>query len=119
MITITLQGEPPSNNHIYRSVCRGRFPSTYLTDDGRETKAGYQLSAKWQYRGLPLTGDLKLTAVVYFKTKRKRDLDNTMKLPQDALNGVLYADDSQIAELHLIRGYDPENPRIVLSVEPL
>lgn len=119
MITITLQGEPPSNNHIYRSACRGRFPTTYLTHEGREQKADYTLQAKWQYKGQPLSGDIILTAAVYFKTKRKRDLDNTMKLVQDALNDVLWEDDSQIADLHLIRRYDPEDPRIVLSVDHL
>ena len=48
-----------------------------------------------------LTEELSLTIRFFFKTKRKRDLDNQNKLALDALNGIVYADDSQIAELRL------------------
>jgi crossover junction endodeoxyribonuclease RusA len=37
----------------------------------------------------------------YFKTKRKRDLDNQNKLILDAFTGIAYEDDNQISALHL------------------
>ena len=52
----------------------------------------------------------------FFGTKRKADLDNFNKLWQDALSGVVYADDSQIADLHLRRSYDKARPRIEIEV---
>jgi Holliday junction resolvase RusA-like endonuclease len=53
----------------------------------------------------------------YFATKRRRDLDNQNKLILDALTGIAYDDDSQIAELHLYRAYDAKRPRIEISLE--
>jgi Holliday junction resolvase RusA-like endonuclease len=43
-------------------------------------------------------------------------LDNFNKLWQDALTGIVYEDDSQIAELHLYRDYDKARPRIEIEV---
>jgi Holliday junction resolvase RusA-like endonuclease len=49
---------------------------------------------------------------------RRADLDNFNKLSLDALTGIAYADDSQIAELHQRRGYDKVNPRFDIGIEP-
>ena len=57
-------------------------------------------------------GDLSVSITFYFATKRRRDLDNMNKLVLDALTGIAYDDDSQIAELHLYRAYDVQKPRI-------
>jgi Holliday junction resolvase RusA-like endonuclease len=43
-------------------------------------------------------------------------LDNFNKLWQDALTGIVYEDDSQIAELHLYRDYDKANPRLEVVI---
>ena len=65
---MTLSGEPKSTQHIYRATCHGRFPSTYMTPEGKAIKLGYQLEAKNQYRGKLLTEELSLTIRFFFKT---------------------------------------------------
>ena len=40
-----------------------------------------------------------------------------MKLVHDALNGLVWEDDGQIADLHLVRRYCAREPCIALSVE--
>jgi Holliday junction resolvase RusA-like endonuclease len=45
--------------------------------------------------------------------------DNFNKLSLDALTGIAYEDDSQIAKLTIERGYDKQKPRIAVTVEPL
>ena len=113
---ITLMGEPRSTNHLYKSICRGRHPQVYLSQEGKAVKTAYQWEAKTQWKEKPMEGDVELWVTFYFKTKRKRDLDNANKLWQDALAGVVYHDDSQIAHLHLEREYDPIHPRIEIEV---
>ena len=114
--TIILSGEPKSTQHIYRATCRGGFASTYMTPEGKALKEQYQWEAKVQWKGEPLTGDVALTVRFFFATKRRRDLDNQNKLILDALTGIAYGDDSQIAELHLVRDYDPARPRMEATI---
>ncbi|WP_129591047.1 RusA family crossover junction endodeoxyribonuclease [Bradyrhizobium shewense] len=68
----------------------------------------------------PVEGDIALDITLYFGTKRKADLDNFNKLSLDALTGIVYEDDSQIAELTLRRAHDKASPRIKIdiSVQP-
>lgn len=117
-MTITLEGEPKSTQHIYRSACKGRFPTTYMTREGKQIKNTYQWEAKEQWSGPPIAPhiDIRLQVHFFFKDHRRRDLDNQNKLILDALNGIVYEDDSQIAELILRRGYDAEHPRVEVTI---
>jgi len=47
--------------------------------------------------------NLRLEIDFHRKGQRAVDLDNLVKLVQDALNGLLYVDDSQVAELAAAR----------------
>lgn len=87
-----------------------------MTLEGKALKEQYFWEAKSQWKGPPLSGDIELHATFYFGTKRRADLDNFNKLSLDALTGIAYEDDSQIAALYLKRAYDKEHPRIELSV---
>lgn len=87
-----------------------------MTPEGKALKEQYQWEAKSQWKGKPLAGDIEVSITLYFGTKRKADLDNFNKLSLDALTGVAYLDDSQIAKLHLFRDHDAANPRIVIEV---
>jgi Holliday junction resolvase RusA-like endonuclease len=119
MKSITLSGEPKSTQHIYKSVCRGKFPTVYLSPEGKSIKQAYQWEAKSQWKGKPIAGEVELSIYFYFKTKHRRDLDNQNKLVLDALNGIVYEDDSQIDALHLYRYFDAKNPRIEITVSAL
>ena len=116
--TIVLRGEPKSTQHIYRNTCRGGFSTTYMTAEGKALKEAYQWEAKSQWRGSMMTGDIRVSITLYFGTRRKADLDNFNKLSLDALTGIVYEDDSQIAELHLFRRYDKDNARIEVTATP-
>lgn len=87
-----------------------------MTGQGKAIKQSYHWEAKSQWRGEVLGGDVALSVTFYFGTRRKADLDNFNKLWADALTGVVYEDDSQIAELLLKRAYDPKAPRIEITV---
>lgn len=116
MVTLILSGEPKSTQHIYRNTCRGGYSTTYMTPEGKALKEQYQWEAKSQWKGKPLEGDIEVTITLYFGTKRKADLDNFNKLSLDALTGIAYLDDSQIARLTIERSYDHRRPRITLMV---
>jgi hypothetical protein len=46
--TIILKGDPKSTQHIYRATCRGRFPTSFMTAEGKALKEAYQWEAKSQ-----------------------------------------------------------------------
>jgi Holliday junction resolvase RusA-like endonuclease len=98
-------------------VCRGRFPNVYLSADGKALKEQYQWEARSQWKGKPLEGDIELSVTLYFGTKRRADLDNFNKLSLDALTGIAYLDDSQIAKLTIGRAYDKARPRIEVTID--
>jgi Holliday junction resolvase RusA-like endonuclease len=49
-------------------------------------------------------------------TKRP-DIDNYQKLVLDAMNGIIFRDDSQVVEIYSMKRYAAE-PRLVVRVEP-
>jgi Holliday junction resolvase RusA-like endonuclease len=103
---IVLTGEPKSTQHIYRNACRGGFSVTYMSAEGKALKEQYQWEARSQRRGKPLEGDIEVSISLYFGTKRRADLDNFNKLSLDALTGIAYLNDSQIAKLTIERAYE-------------
>ncbi len=114
---ITLKGKPRSTNGLYKTMCRGNFPSRYLTNEGRALKEDYQWQAKKQMKGQKLLdGDLVVWIDTYHDTHRKNDWDNFHKLSMDSLTGIVYRDDSQIVRAVVNKRYDKSNPRIEISI---
>jgi len=68
-----------------------------------------QIAESWsnKKRAAALAGEIKPTG--------KPDLDNCAKLLCDALNGVIWKDDSQIVAMTLIKRYG-ERPQTVLKI---
>lgn len=91
------------------------------TAEYRNAKTGFHSLAKKAWRGRELiTGDVSLTAELWYPDARRRDLLNTCKLVCDALTSVCYVDDSQIAVACWRRmGIDRENPRAEFTVTAL
>jgi Holliday junction resolvase RusA-like endonuclease len=98
---------------------RARYDSRsrrFFTDTG--TKAykltlGYQ--ARMQHATEPMSGPLKLILKFYLKppqrTKLKHpavrpDIDNYAKAVMDALNGIVWMDDSQVCVIEAVKIYD-------------
>jgi crossover junction endodeoxyribonuclease RusA len=65
----------------------------------------------------PIDGDVALTLAIYLPDRRRRDMDNIEKAIKDALNGVAYEDDSQVAWCLKERFVDKADPRVVVTVE--
>ncbi len=64
-----------------------------------------------------LEGEVCLSLWFYLPNRRRVDGDNLAKAIQDALNDVAWTDDDQVTELHMVKAYDPANPRCVVQVE--
>lgn len=111
-----LKGNPISTGSIYKTMCRGNFPSTYMTPKGKELKESYQWQIKAQYRGKPKTTDIDLRVELFFGNERIHDIDNYNKILLDAFTGILWEDDSQIQSLLIIKNKDKLNPRIEIQV---
>lgn len=117
---ITLKGNPQSTNNIYKTICRGSFPTRYMVARGKELKEDYQWQIKLQMKGMSMfTCPLRVAIQLYHGTKRKSDWDNFHKLSMDAMSGLVYEDDSQIQFATVSKGYDKENPRIEIDIRPL
>lgn len=66
----------------------------------------------------PLSASLEyaVSILVFIKSRRRKDVDNVSKAILDAMNGVVYADDSQVVEIHVYRARDDLSPRVEVSV---
>lgn len=115
-ISLTLP-EPPSANRYWR-VARGR---PYLSAEARAYKLEVRaLALRGGVRGVPFPkGQAVAVTLLWYRSRRAGDLDNRAKVALDALNGILWADDQQIVELHLFRHDRPRDGALLLTVEAL
>ena len=60
-----------------------------MTAEGRAIKESYQWQVRSQYCGVPLTGGFRVSATLYFGTRRKADIDNFNKLMLNACTGMV------------------------------
>lgn len=107
---------PPSVNRYWRTV-RGR---TLISLAGRQYR-GAAVSAALV--GTPVRlGEvpIALHIVAWMPDARRRDVDNLLKAPLDAMaHAGIYADDSQIVALSIRKaGIDRVNPRLEIDVRP-
>lgn len=63
-----------------------------------------------------VTAPVRVELEFHLATARRVDVDNLAKLVLDALNGVVWRDDSLIAELRVSKGIDRVEPRTVVRV---
>ena len=132
MIVIEIPGEPIGKGRP--RLGRGH---TYTPEKTRAWEKMAALEAMRQYRGNPLEGPVKLTVRAVFaipgwwpKWKQeqamggwvvhtvKPDASNVLKAVEDALNGIVFRDDSQIASVSIDKWYGPE-PGVVLEVRAI
>ena len=64
-------------------------------------------------------GKIKLTLILYFKDKRKRDLDNYNKVLIDCLKNKLFEDDDQIYQLYMEKHIGCGYNKICINVESI
>lgn len=103
---------PPSANNYWRYV-NGRV---LVSREARSYKTGVKLralTAGWQ----PLQGPV-CVFVTAFRPRRIGDLENTLAVLLDGIQGAAYENDSQIVEIHAFRMDDATDPRIEVTVMP-
>ncbi len=97
---------PPSINNYWKpKVINGRFAGNYLTKQGRDFKQYLFMLAKNSGQKL-IDSDCRIIYRLYVKKKGRKDLDNTIKVIQDALEGVAYHKDSQIVKIDALKVKD-------------
>ena len=89
---------PPSVNSYWRSAFRGGRIIHYVSKEGKAFKNALSLIARANKFKL-LKGDVILKYKLYCKKQGRKDLDNTLKAVQDALEGIAYENDKQIKRI--------------------
>ena len=114
MVKIIYSGDVPSVNHIWgRSGNR-----TFMTKKGKDFKQELGLIAKLSGAKL-LLGDVSIKIEQHHKVKGRIDIDNISKGILDALNGICYADDRQIIDLHLTKHRNSFMDGLVIYISSL
>lgn len=109
---------PPSVNHYWASNGRRRYITQRGVDYRREVHSIAIKKFGKQFE--PLKGRLAVRIEVYPPDRRKRDLDNLLKAPLDALSHAgIYVDDSQIDRLIVARYPKFDNSALVVLIEEL
>lgn len=111
-VTLTLP-YPPSANRYWRHG-NGR---TYTSPEARAYKWQVAMRAA-QHQIKPLAGEVSL-ALMVFRPQKSGDLSNRIKVLEDALIGVAYADDAQVQNIIAARFEDKANPRVEVQVTPV
>ena len=105
---------PPSANRYWRTTARGGRVLTYLSEEARAYRA-HVLRLGRALGVTPTSADVELRLVVY-RPRRAGDLSNRVKVLEDALIGVAYADDSQVVRIVAERLDDAASPRVEVEV---
>lgn len=122
-LTLTIPGNPPSVNHMYRNhVVRGRAMRV-ISKEGQQWKNFVQQLA-WaarQQQRWQLSKDEKLVAevTIFWPTKRRRDVENVGKLLWDSLEKVIFEDDQWLLPRYMDFHHDKQNPRVEITFFPL
>ena len=99
-----------SVNKYYRSW-KGRV---LISQDGREFKKQVQVHLDNYEK---ILGKVELKLILYFKDKRKRDVDNYAKVLIDCLKNKLFEDDDMIYKLYMEKhiGYGENKIEIIVT----
>ncbi len=135
-VQFEVPGEPVGKGR-HRTVARkGKGGQSYLANVTPEKTAAYESSVKLfaaqaMAGRAPLEGPLYLVLYCFHArpkshpkknppqwVTKKPDASNTLKAVEDAMNGVVYLDDVQLARVLVERRYD-ERPRVEIHVGTL
>ena len=100
---------PPTVNTYWR-----RRGSTYfISEEGKRYRRAVALIVRQQRLKLSLSGRLAIKVIAEPPDKRRRDLDNILKAPLDALTHAgLLMDDEQFDEINIVRAQPVSGGRL-------
>lgn len=108
---------PPTVNTYWRSVVIGRSVRVLLSEAARQYRRDVVRAVG---RVRPLTGPLSFTAVFCPPDRRRMDLDNRPKGLLDSLaKAGVFADDSQVRDMHTAFGPVVEGGEVRVRIVPL
>ena len=113
---------PPSSNHYWRDrVMKSRtgqhVVQRYKTREARRYQAAvHNLALAAGCRPVEKPRQV-IVRLVWYREARRGDLDNRLKVILDAMEGVMYDNDSQIKRIYAHREEDPKDPRVEVAVE--
>lgn len=97
--TAKIEGKPVSTNTAYPTSRQGR---RYMSKAGKEYKALVRDTAQYTYpHREPIGGPIQIHITYTFGDKRIRDVNNYDKIIVDALEGIIYKNDTQVNTLLL------------------
>jgi len=105
-----------SGNPIPKARPRVTKYSTYTEFSSVEWEETVGWQCRDQWKRLPLLGPLGINFIFYRENWRRVDLDNLEKAMLDALEGILYDDDSQIKKKSGEIRYDKERPGVEVEI---
>ncbi|GAA1453439.1 RusA family crossover junction endodeoxyribonuclease [Nesterenkonia lacusekhoensis] len=115
MIEIVIPGKPIGKGRP-RFTRSGR---TYTPQDTRDHEALIAWHAKAAMnRREPLDGPVEARFLFVLPDRRRRDIDNLIKLAADALNGIAYHDDTQIHRIEATKHVTSE-PHTEIIITPM
>lgn len=92
---------PPSVNHYWYHA-KGRH---FIRERGIRYRAAVVAEIRAQRLATGFSGNIAVSLTVRPPDRRKRDLDNLLKAPLDALQYAgIYQDDNQITDIRIRRG---------------
>lgn len=113
-IHFAVAGEPVPKQS-YRAVKGGGYTDPrvkawqeHVTIRARETMRGEQ----------PISGYVSVRLVFVLGNKRRVDCDNLSKGVLDGMRGIVFGDDSQVVNLHIVKRVDKDQTGVAIHVYP-
>lgn len=124
MIRFVVPGQPLPAERPQRVTRAGGKGFAWITPQATlDAERRVAVNFRHQVPGHRLDGDWawSLLAVFYRETMATADVDNLLKVVLDGLNGHLFVDDRQVADLHGIRhlGAGKGQGRTIVTARPL
>lgn len=118
MITFTVPGQPRTKGRPRFNPRTGRARTPESTRKAEERIVEQYIVTGYQVDPQDWPVEFDLTLRFYLRTGplQKWDMDNGEKLILDALNGAVWADDSQIWHVEKWRYYNSNLPRTAIEI---
>ena len=99
-----VEGQPVPKQS-YRAVKGGGYTSPRVK--AWQEAVAWKAKEAMQWRN-PIEGPVSVRLVFILKNKRRMDCDNLSKGTLDGMRGIVYKDDNQIVNLHIIKRIIPK-----------